>query len=283
MRSASPRRAADSRRSRRTGSASTRGPSTASSAGSTVSAATIATSTAAIPPKPIERRKTCGKISSPASETATVSPETATVRPAVAIVRTIAVLGVGCAAQLLPEPADHEQAVVDRQAQPEDRDDVDREHRHVGDQREQPRSAVNAPRIATTPITSGRLAATTLPKISTSSTSRIGIDSVSARAMSSLTCSLMSRVDGRRAADLGPQPGRGQPALDPLDASVAAPRPSQRQHRVGGVPVGADQAGAAPVPYQRSRPGDRVGRQRGQRAGDRLPVGRVVDRPVRAG
>ena len=71
----------------RTDSASTFGPSSASSAGSRVSAASIATRTALMPPKPIERRNTCGKISRPASETATVTPETATVRPAVAIVR----------------------------------------------------------------------------------------------------------------------------------------------------------------------------------------------------
>ena len=44
-----------------------------------------------------------------------------------------------------------------------------------------------------TPITSGRLAAATLPKMTTSSTSRIGIDSVSALAMSALIRSLMSR------------------------------------------------------------------------------------------
>ena len=44
---------------------------------------TIATSTAAMPPKPIDRRKTCGKSSSEASEIATVRPENATVRPAV--------------------------------------------------------------------------------------------------------------------------------------------------------------------------------------------------------
>ena len=49
-----------------------------------------------MPPNPIERRNTCGKISSPASETATVTPETATVRPAVAIVRASAVSTSGC-------------------------------------------------------------------------------------------------------------------------------------------------------------------------------------------
>ena len=75
-------------------SVSTRCPSTASSAGSTVSAATIATSTAAMPPNPIERRNICGKNSSEASATATVRPENATVRPAVAIVRDQRRLGV---------------------------------------------------------------------------------------------------------------------------------------------------------------------------------------------
>ncbi len=57
-----------------------------------------------------------------------------------------------------------------------------------------PRSAVNAPRIAVTPIASGRLAAATLPKMITSSTITIGRDSDSARPMSWLTCSLMSRL-----------------------------------------------------------------------------------------
>ncbi len=128
---------------RRTGSASTRRPSTPSSAGSTVSAATTATSTAAIPPAPIERRNTCGKISSPDSETATVSPDTATVRPAVAMVRTSAARG-SPAGPLLPVPADHEQAVVDRQPHPEDRHHVDREDRDLGEQRHHPQRGERA-------------------------------------------------------------------------------------------------------------------------------------------
>ncbi len=56
------------------------------------------------------------------------------------------------------------------------------------------RSAVNAPRIAVIPIASGRLAAATLPKITTSSTISTGIERVSARAMSSLIRSVMSRL-----------------------------------------------------------------------------------------
>ena len=75
------------RNSGRRDSESTFGPSIASRAGSSVSAASIAIRTALIPPKPIERRNTCGKITRPASEIATVTPETATVRPAVAMVR----------------------------------------------------------------------------------------------------------------------------------------------------------------------------------------------------
>lgn len=66
--------------------------------GRSVSAASIAIRTALIPPKPMERRNTCGKISSPASEMATVIPETATVRPAVAIVRARAVSTSACRA-----------------------------------------------------------------------------------------------------------------------------------------------------------------------------------------
>ncbi len=80
-----------------------RRPSTASSAGSTVRAAIIATSTAAMPPYPIERRKFCGKISREASDAATIRPENSTVRPAVAMVRatarlTLGRLSSGCAA-----------------------------------------------------------------------------------------------------------------------------------------------------------------------------------------
>jgi hypothetical protein len=55
------------------------------------------------------------------------------------------------------------------------------------------RSAVKAPRIAVTPMASGRPAATTLPKITTSNTSSTGMDSISARAMSELIRSSMSR------------------------------------------------------------------------------------------
>ena len=119
-------------------SESTFGPSTASSAGRTVSAASIATSTAAIPPNPIERRNTCGKNSSEPSAIATVSPENATVRPAVAIVVTSAD-SVSLPARTSSRNRRHdEQRVVDREAETQHGDDVDREDRHVGDQAEHP-------------------------------------------------------------------------------------------------------------------------------------------------
>ena len=120
-----------------------RGPSTASRAGSRVRAAVIATSTAATPPYPIDRRNACGKMSSEASEAATISPENSTVRPAVAIVRADRPGRVGASLpgwprELLAEPAHHEQRVVDRQPHAEQGDDVDREDRDVGDPGQQP-------------------------------------------------------------------------------------------------------------------------------------------------
>lgn len=71
-------------------SALTRGPRIASRAGRTVSAPTAATSTAAVPPRPIERRKICGKITRLDRLSAMIVPETSTDRPAVAMVRDIA-------------------------------------------------------------------------------------------------------------------------------------------------------------------------------------------------
>ena len=67
---------------------------------------------------------------------ATVSPETSTVRPAVLTVRTTAVSTSSPAAELLTEPADDEQGVVDAQAQAETGDEVEREDRDVGRERD---------------------------------------------------------------------------------------------------------------------------------------------------
>jgi len=55
------------------------------------------------------------------------------------------------------------------------------------------RTTVNAPMIATPPISRGVVAASTLPNTNTSSTSRIGIEIISARAMSSETWPFTSR------------------------------------------------------------------------------------------
>ncbi len=54
------------------------------------------------------------------------------------------------------------------------------------------RNAMNEPMIANTPIASGNDAAATLPKTIVISTSRIGIESPSARPIEALTRSLMS-------------------------------------------------------------------------------------------
>ncbi len=62
----------------------------ASTAGSTVSALTIATSTAAMPPRAIDLRKTSGKISKLLRDRMTSRPDTRTVRPAEATVRATA-------------------------------------------------------------------------------------------------------------------------------------------------------------------------------------------------
>ena len=67
--------------------------------------------------------------------TATVEPETITDRPACVIVSTSADLDVGSLAQLVAEAEDHQQRVVDRDAEPDERDQElhdDRDVRDVG-------------------------------------------------------------------------------------------------------------------------------------------------------
>jgi hypothetical protein len=56
------------------------------------------------------------------------------------------------------------------------------------------RRAAKEPRIAVTPMASGRLAAARLPKMTRSSSARIGREIDSANAMSVVTCSFMSRL-----------------------------------------------------------------------------------------
>ena len=86
IRAQAPRSGSASRRRRRMRPLSIRRPSSWSVAGRMVSEATIATSTAAIPPYPMDRRNDCGNTSSDDMAAATVRPEKSTVRPAVRMV-----------------------------------------------------------------------------------------------------------------------------------------------------------------------------------------------------
>ena len=101
-----------------------RGPSSASIAGSTTSASVAATSATTAPASPIEKRKFCGKIVSEASAAATVTraerdrPARGGERPAKRVDAEAGPSG------LLAVAGDHEQAVVDREAEPEAGDDV---------------------------------------------------------------------------------------------------------------------------------------------------------------
>ena len=103
-----------------------------SSAGRKVSAAAIETSGISRPPMPMERMKGSGRNTSSPSPTATVSPENTTARPAVGIVRRRgAVLDAARAYELLAEAVDDQQRVVDRDADPDQRDQVPHVDRHV--------------------------------------------------------------------------------------------------------------------------------------------------------
>ena len=69
------------------------------------------------------------------------------------------------------------------------------------------RSAVNEPRMATPPMARGRLAAARLPKITSSRIKSSGIDSVSARLMSPVTCLLIASSVGITPPALAVRPG----------------------------------------------------------------------------
>ena len=110
-------------------------PASASSAGTRVSATSSATTTTLTPAAPTARRILAWNTSSPDRLIATVIPENITVRPAVRIVATSAsvraalvdrvVRHTQMCPQFLPVAGDDQQAVVDAQAQPEHRHDVD--------------------------------------------------------------------------------------------------------------------------------------------------------------
>ena len=106
----------------------------ASSAGTRVRATSSAIATTDRPAAPVPARIAASKKSSPPRLIPTVTPLKTTVRPAVAIVRPSAVARSSRparrrvpddGAQLVAEPADHQQPVVDAQAETEDGDDVD--------------------------------------------------------------------------------------------------------------------------------------------------------------
>ena len=107
-------------------------PSRASTAGRKTSATPAPISDTSIPPRPIERRKLCGKTSSEASAAATVSELKSTVRPAVRSVSRSAFAPGPVDGQLLPVARDDEEAPVDRQPEPEPGDEVERVDRERG-------------------------------------------------------------------------------------------------------------------------------------------------------
>ena len=90
-----------------------------------------------MPPIPIERMNGSGRMIIESRPTATVDPETITERPACVIVSTSAVSTSCSFAQLVAEAEDHQQRVVDRDPEPDERDqelDDDRDVRDVGEQ-----------------------------------------------------------------------------------------------------------------------------------------------------
>lgn len=191
------------------------------------------------------------------------------------------VLHPGLPDELLAEPADHEQPVVDRQAQPQDGDHVDREDGHVGDQREgtqggeraDDRSDADGQRQG-----SRCQAAEEDQQQHRQDRQRDGLGHRDVRAH------LLVHVAVQRhlTAELRGQAGCGEDVLDGVEdvlplVLVAA----QRQDGVGALPVRTDQRG---VP--RADVGHRtqdVLRQRLERGGDRLGVARVVNRQVLGG
>ena len=97
-------------------------PSTASIAGSSVIEASTETAGISMPARPIERISGSGRATIESRPMATVEPETITERPAWVIVCDERRLDVVAFAQLVAEAEDHQQRVVDRDAEPDERD-----------------------------------------------------------------------------------------------------------------------------------------------------------------
>ena len=113
-----------------------RWPSIAISAGSSVSAAAMVTIGMRMPARPNDRTNGTGTSSSTPRPMPTVTPENTTARTAVRIVTATASATSRPAVELLAEPVHDQQRVVDRDAEADQRHDVRREHRHVGDVRQ---------------------------------------------------------------------------------------------------------------------------------------------------
>ena len=125
----------------RTGQASIRGPRIASTAGSSVSAAATARPTTIAPAMPTERSTMRSNRARPARPTRTVTPLKNTARPAVATVAATASSTASLVAgplrvdrrpprELLPEPARHQQRVVDAQPEAQQGRQVEHEDAH---------------------------------------------------------------------------------------------------------------------------------------------------------
>ena len=74
------------------------------------------------------------------------------------------------------------------------------------------RSTVNEPRMATPPMTNGRLAAARLPKITSSRINRTGMEKPSALAMSAVTSELIETSSGTFPPTLAVTPSAARPA-----------------------------------------------------------------------
>ena len=103
---------------------SSAGPQAASVTGSSVVAAMIATTGISIEPTPMLRRNGTGRTSSDSSPTATVTPLRTTAWPAVALEARIACLVLQAAFALFAPACDDQQRVVDRDAQPDECDQI---------------------------------------------------------------------------------------------------------------------------------------------------------------
>ena len=122
-----------------------RGPRMARPAGSSVSAAATANPTTSAPAMPTERSTMKSNSTSPLRPSITVRPLNDTARPAVATVAATAAETTAWSippsavrpppmrAELLPEPADHQQRVVHAQPEAQERGEVEHEDAHGRD------------------------------------------------------------------------------------------------------------------------------------------------------